>query len=300
MKKLFDNTWFAFVILIMLFIMLTSGTQSMIKSITYEPLPIPTSIPTFQSTSIPTFTPTPTPMATETPLANIEYPLGDPLDFIPAPFYYSCRMTLEKYCINEGTAPERTIAIVIYDEAGTLSLQVAVDMLQVLDNTMRNAWECWSLETRCSDNWKTLNPYHITYEDISVEMRQALAMFILSSPYNLGSHIPAWNAWAVPFPEKSVESLSYSRRQFGVIEQMVIEWLLTSVVEIDQVWPDFATFITDIYKLWPAEILAEDQRIMYFYGTEEYDEHLASEAAYVSKLPNGHGYIYYSSYGHTP
>jgi len=299
MKDNLSENMFIVGIVTVLFCILVSCTRSQINSMTYEPIPVPTSNPTLVPIlPSPSLTPTyqwvpPTPTAGQ-------WPLGEPITFIPAPFYYSCRMTPETYCINESTSPERAIAITIFDEAGSLSLQIAVDMLQVLDNTMRNAWDCWSLETGCSDKWKALNPYHITYEDISVEMRQALAMFILSSPYNLNGHIPAWNCWATPFQEAHVEKMFYSKRQFDVIEEMVRVWLITNVVEIDQVWTNSDTYTTDFYKVWPAERLANDQTIMYFYGTREYNGHLANEAAYYSRLPNDRGYIYYTSYAHTP
>lgn len=297
MKNFLVNYGIAIKLVILIFIILVGCAGMKIRSMTYEPLPtvIPTATPTYQwvpPLPTPTFTPT------ETPLPDIQYPLGEPVSFIPEPFYYSCRMTPDMYCIGDYTEPSLAVAMTISDEGGSIDLQMAVDMLEVLDNTMRNAWDCWKLTTGCSEKWTGLNPYHLEYSETSIEIRQALAMFIMSSPYNSNGHIPAWNAWAVPFPKAYVESLSFTRRQFDVIHLMVLEWFESNTVGIDQTWPDAVTMTTDYYKLWPAEILATDQSIMYFYGGfKTYDERLAkaSQYTYVFKVQGVKHYIYYSS-----
>jgi hypothetical protein len=245
---------------------------------------------------LPTLTPTLVP--TETKVVT---------DNIPEPTYYDCRAIANGYCILPDTDPIDAIAMTVFGEGGATNLQLAVDMIQVLDNVMYNTWECWQYE-RCSDEAKDINPQHRSYLDTTKDERVRLALYSMSRPYTVGApsikypprQIPAWNAWEKSFPLGALSNLPYSRKLYEAVWATVEKWLASPDLNIIAYWVNpegKESFFT------PAPILISDTNIIYFYGGPgAYNADLASTASYIYpfKIGTRQAYIYYSTQGHAP
>ena len=282
-------------------LIITSGTYVNVQKIG-ENAPSPISIPTI--TTIPTLTLTPTSIPTGIPTVGMQIAEETPpANYIPRYTVYECEeiasdtkpnnfstSKLEALtgvkptepvgttCITRDTPLQEAIVRTIYMEGGTAKFFIAVDILQVLDNTMRNAWDCWSF-TPCSQEWSDINSSHVPYSETTRDIRERLAVYILSRPYESQGHsYPAWNGWALPMPNFIAE---YQRSEFKALDDMVGEWLDNPDQEIHLVY--------DEYYFVPAEVLERNRGIMYFYsgsgiGSASEIPHLEQTAKYVYRF----------------
>jgi len=232
------------------------------NGVSYDPAPAATPTPTVIATATATPTATPTPWPTSIYTFPVPLPvIWSLMDAIPTPLYYPCEATERTTCITEHTPLFDAITMTVFGEGGNVNLQVAVDMMQVLDNAMRNAWDCWQY-TSCTDSWDKINPLHTPYKDADTGQRVRLAAFLMSSPYTVHARTwPAWNVWGSPFTSASVKEIPYEAKAYATIREGLILWITTV---------DSSPAIKDPYYLhhWyvPHTILKEDTDIMYFYG----------------------------------
>ncbi|MCI0580500.1 MAG: RHS repeat-associated core domain-containing protein, partial [Chloroflexi bacterium] len=108
---------------------------------------------------------------------------------IPDPIFdYPCTPSGNAVCITPEDDPIDMLTQVVYGEGGSISLQMAANVLQTLLNRAYNYWTC----TECG-----YNPDQIPWEDITPEQLTALLLYIASQPYigNDGNQYPAYNAW---------------------------------------------------------------------------------------------------------
>lgn len=148
-----------------------------------EPTPIVTWFP---ATITPSLTATPTP----TPVGNI-----------PAPnFSYPCIESNGAQCVHPDDAPADLIVHTLFNEGGSLSHQIAVDVLQVIYNIAYSSWMC---QDDCSSAERAaLNPAHIPWADVDSDTFTRLVLFVLSTPYTApgGTQYAAFNGWQLPLP----------------------------------------------------------------------------------------------------
>jgi hypothetical protein len=191
------------------------------------------------------------PVSTYTPEFTVASTLENiSLDHIPPAVYYDC--PVGKTCTTSDTIVRDAIAQTIYNEGG-LRFQLVVDILQVLDNTMHNAWDCWSV-VPCSDEWTNLNPTHMPYKETSRDIRERLAIYILSRPYIVHNvKYPAWNGWSVPM---QILTFEYEKVEYAAIQKTIETWL--SHPETISLTPYYRHYT-------PANALIYNKGIMYFY-----------------------------------
>jgi hypothetical protein len=243
---------------------------------------LPTNIATFEPTLVvtPTITTTPVLINTPEPLVMI--------NAIPTPFYFPCRETAVGSCIRKDTPAIEAIARTIYGEGGAVNLQLAVDMIQVLDNAMFNEWNC----DTCTINVRLDNRL---YTETTIDERERLAMYVLSRPYTVGKNTyPAWNCWEKTFPWKAISETPYSQKLWDKVYGTVERWIMSPEKGISATWNE-TEFV-------PTLLLRVDSSIVYFYGGLGYNASLAQSASYVYpfKVGTAQYYIYYSTLGHAP
>jgi hypothetical protein len=261
--------------------------------------PVPTLKPII--TASPTSTISPTVIPTHiTPLP--------PMDNIPAPTYYDCVETVKTTCIKSTTNFIDSIASTLYMEGAGTDLHIGADIMQVLDNTMYNAWNCWAIGG-CSEEWTGLNPRHILYSQISIDAKWRLALYILSRPYTTGRNTyPAWNAWEVPLPSKTINDIKYYSDIWQAVKDAVELWLVSGKIHIILPYEGFTEKppyqkIVGTYNYYPADALRANRGIMYFYGmTGPIDLTMAGNASYRYDftMKGIEHHIYYSTYGQVP
>ncbi|HAQ02989.1 TPA: hypothetical protein DCQ22_03810 [Candidatus Nomurabacteria bacterium] len=289
-------------VMLTLSLILVQGIAVQVQSIE-ESIPdittiISTPIPV-QSTVIP-IVPTETPAVIEVPTAVVtEISVVEKIDNIPTPIFYRCVTSETKSCIDMTTPVLDAISQTLFMEAGAISPQAIADTIQLLDNAMRNAWDCWQWKY-CSAEWSALNPTHIGYDETTRDIRERLVLYLLSRPYTAGSQTyPAWNGWDVPFPYISILGLPYQRSLYLSIYDAVNTWLET---------PDVLQVSWGQRIFWPASTLITNQGIMYDYASVGFGEDgrvqkLETEAKYIYRytLEDGRTInMYYSTFGYVP
>ena len=226
-------------------------------------------------------------------------PIPEKIDNIPTPTFYRCVTSETKSCIDMATPVLDAISQTLFMEAGAISPQAIADTIQLLDNAMRNAWDCWQWKY-CSAEWSALNPTHIGYDETTRDIRERLVLYLLSRPYAAGSQTyPAWNGWDVPFPYISILGLPYQRSLYLSIYDAVNTWLET---------PDVLQVSWGQRIFWPASTLVTNQGIMYDYASVGFGEDgrvqkLEAEAKYIYRytLEDGRTInMYYSTFGYVP
>ena len=237
-------------------------------------------------TVLPRETPVVIPEVTPEPVVIPPEPEINPYADIPEPQYYECRSGERTDCITPATPYSEGIAKIVFMEGGGLNMKIGVDLLQLLDNRMRNAWECEGNGGWCPETWKGLNPYDTDYYSMPREYREKLAVFVASQPYvapgGQRQH-PAWNAWELPFPTASVNEIPYIGREYVAIVEAVNLWLENPSSPI-LITMDGATYL-------PGSKLIS-MRLVYVYvgygtGSEARIEHLEQTAAYIYRTEVG-------------
>jgi hypothetical protein len=253
----------------------------------------------FISTSMPTITPTITfePTITPTPtLTNVIM-----ADSIPEPIYYSsCIKTEQNICIDKDTPVQYAMAMVIYEEGGSLDPQIAVNALQNFNNMLRQAWNCWNpiANTVCAPTWYFLNSNHIDYENISRNTLEKLLAYVASTPYTTRTIThPNWNGWEMPFPKQRVDNNLYASELFSEIYNMVGKWLDKPSEKIT------LTFKNYLYA--PASALEKNINLSFVYsgvgiGTSGRIADKENTAGYIYRFTTTNGITYNFYYSILP
>lgn len=84
-----------------------------------------------------------------------------------------------------------------------MSLEMAANVLQTLQNKAKIYWDCWKQATDVCSSHRWINgKSQIAWEDITQEQYVALLLFILSEDDKQGHGWPAYNAWRAPQPHE--------------------------------------------------------------------------------------------------
>ena len=142
---------------------------------------------------------------------------------IPAPRYFSCISGAGTDCVSVYTPYVQAITHVVFLSGGNVDLQAGADILQALDNQMRMVWNC-KLEGGCTHLWEGINPDSIAYSEMTREQRAALAVFVLSDPYDMDI-APEWTAWEWGFPTAAVDRNPPIEDMWKAEQSAVDNWL---------------------------------------------------------------------------
>jgi len=217
---------------------------------------------------------------------------------IPPPVYYPCSFDEKTICIKETTSPIDAISMTFYMEVGDIPQGIA-DVMQLLDNAMRCAWDCWSWEY-CSAEWRAINTNHVGYDKTTRSIREQLALYLMSRPYPAnGYFFPAWNAWSQPFPIASLLELPYSLEMAQGVRDATERWLEN---------PDDLFIIAGDVLYKPNGILVANRGIIYDYASSGFGDagqtpELERNASYIYRYTYPNGAVvnmYYSTYGYIP
>jgi hypothetical protein len=213
--------------------------------------------------------------------------------FLPVYFTEKCLSQARDgdICIDPQTPHQEALAMLLYNEGAGIHPQLAVDLLQLIDNMLNIAWE---------NHWQGANPDNIFYSNISEEDRFTLLQFWASKPYQIVrnntviAEYPGWNGWAVPFPAGALERYPYGAKMYANIVQMVSDWTETGEVSM--------TYGTRDYI--PALILRNNHTIMYVYsGKTEQIPYLEANCKYKYRavVNDRTAYnVYYSTFPYIP
>lgn len=149
------------------------------------------------------------------------------------PYYYTDSCTAHAregdYCIGPDTPLTEAIAMTIYNEGGGLDAQLAVNLLQIMDNLLYGS-------------------------GLHGGRAHDLAL-LMSRPYYApdGAH-PGWNGWGEPFPQAVVEctrgpcTFPKGTRLWREIRVMVMRWAGSGEIRMWGMKPTWA--VTDLGVLY--------------------------------------------------
>ena len=170
-------------------------------------------------------------------------PIPKTIDSIPAPAYkYGCVASgagtdKEIQCITPDMTFIQKVSHVMFMEGSANSVQLLVDMLQVVLNDDYYAWTCSAV--KCTSlEYRAINPNKISWADITPDQFQRLTLYILSQPYYPGIYdktisFPAWNGWGQPLQWGLINSTYPAEvRNYNYTEQAV-QLMLDNCVGFD-------------------------------------------------------------------
>jgi hypothetical protein len=157
----------------------------------------------------------------------------------PAKYDYGCvpsgvGTNLEIRCITLDMSFVDKITHVMFMEGGGDSVQLMVDLLQVVLNDDYNAWTC-SIFNCTNLTYRALNPNKIPWADITTDQFERLTLFVLSQPYHIVKiEYPVWNGWGLPLKWGSIQQYPGKVRNYDYTEQAV-QLMLDNCVGFDLV-----------------------------------------------------------------
>ena len=210
--------------------------------------------------TLPPLTPEATGTIVPTPdITIIPPPPPLPIDAIPAPKYdYKCVSSgvgtdKEIQCITPDMTFVQKVSHVMFMEGSISSVQLMVDMLQVVLNDDYYAWTC-SIAGCTSLEYRAINPNKIPWSDITLDQFERLTLYILSQPYypnktnsgkaGLALSFPAWNGWAQPLPWGAINSIYPGKLHNYDYTEQAVQLMLDNCVGFDLISGDACISLT--------------------------------------------------------